>query len=850
MTGATHSGEYPGDGPRITALLGPTNTGKTHFAIERLLAHESGMIGFPLRLLARENYERVVAMKGADKVALVTGEEKIVPEGARYFLCTVESMPLDKRVAFLGVDEVQLAADPDRGHIFTERMMTARGTQETMFMGAGTVAKLLRQLVPEAEIVTRPRMSKLGFAGAKKITRLPRRSAIVAFSASDVYAIAEVMRRRRGGTAVVMGALSPRTRNAQVEMYQAGEVDFLVATDAIGMGLNLNVRHVAFSSLVKFDGRHPRRLSHAEIAQIAGRAGRHVNDGTFGTTADCGAMDPEAVEAVEGHSFPPLRILFWRNADLQMHSLAHLRSSLEAPLPHGFLRRAREADDYQALIALSAQDDVRAVAKGGDAVALLWDVCQIPDFRKILSDHHTRLLGQVYLALAGPAGRLDPDWVAKQVARIDRTDGDIDTLAGRIAAIRTWTYIAYRRDWLEHAAEWQERTRAIEDRLSDALHERLTQRFVDVRSAALVRSLDAGAPMAAAVNAKGEVIVEGHIVGHLEGFRFTHDAAADGEDARAILNAASRALRTDVETRVRRLETAPASELALLGDGGIEWQGAPVARLAQGGALLAPRIAVLDTDLLDPAQRDRVSRRLEGWLQERIARDLGPLVRLPEADLAGPARGIAFQLAEAMGTVPRAAMADQIAALKPADRKALRAAGVRLGRVSVYLPGILGKRPDRLRRRLAAAQFGCDPDVSLGALFTEAGAEAPAAFWKAAGYLPVGDAAIRADALERLAAEAYKLGKQGPFSMTAALRRILGGPDTVTAAALASLGFRAREENGAVSYALRRGGRPKAKSKPDAAGTGARKPKPGKRKPAKQPDPASPFAKLKELNLT
>lgn len=784
-----------------------------------------------------------MAAKGRDKVALVTGEEKIVPEGARYFLCTVESMPLDRRVAFLGVDEVQLASDPDRGHVFTERMLSARGTQETMFMGAATIGKLLRQLVPEAEIITRPRMSKLSFAGAKKIMRLPRRSAIVAFSAGDVYAIAEVMRRRRGGTAVVMGALSPRTRNAQVEMYQAGEVDFLVATDAIGMGLNLNVRHVAFSSLVKFDGRHPRRLSHAEIAQIAGRAGRHVNDGTFGTTGECGPMDEETVEAVEGHTFPPLRILFWRNADLKMHSLTHLRRSLEAPPPHSFLKRAREADDYQALRTLSEQDDIKDRAKGAEAVSLLWEVCQIPDFRKILSDHHTRLLGQVFLALTGPTGRLDPDWVAKQVGHIDRSDGDIDTLAGRIAAIRTWTYIAYRRDWLEHAAEWQERTRAIEDRLSDALHERLTQRFVDVRSAALVRGLDTGAPMAAAVNAKGEVIVEGHTVGHLEGFRFAADTAAAGEDARAILNAASRALRSDVEARVRQFEAAPDKDFALQPDGGIEWQRAPVARLARGQTPLQPRIAVLDTDLLDPGQRDRIARRLEAWIGARIARDLAPLMNLPDAALSGPARGIAFQVAEAAGAVKRTTVADQIDALKPADRKALRAAGVRIGRASVFLPGLLGKRADTLRRRLVAAHYRASPDLAIGAAFAEDASVAPAGFWLAAGYIKTGAAAIRADALERLAAEAFKLGKQGPFSMTAAVRNILGAQDAVTESALAALGFRAKEENGVVSYAIRR----KRPAKPSAKSR-----KSGKRKPAakSKADPASPFAKLKELNFS
>ncbi|MCH8036346.1 MAG: hypothetical protein IIC53_04390, partial [Proteobacteria bacterium] len=512
---------------RVTAVLGPTNTGKTYLAIERMLGHRSGMIGFPLRLLARENYDRVVAIKGARQVALVTGEEKILPPRARYFLCTVESMPLDRPVAFLGVDEIQLCADPDRGHVFTERLLHARGLEETMFLGAETIRPILRRLVPEAQVITRPRFSTLTYSGACKLTRLPPRSAVVAFSAAEVYAMAELLRRQRGGTAVVLGALSPRTRNAQVAMFEAGEVDYLVATDAIGMGLNLDLDHVAFAKLVKFDGRNVRRLSPAEVGQIAGRAGRHMSDGTFGTTGEVGALEPDLVEAVEAHRFDPLRALYWRNRDLDFRSPRLLLRALERRPPEPELIRVRKADDLTALAALARDPEIAELAGNPGAVRLLWEVCQVPDFQQILSDQHARLLGRIYRFLAAGEERLPEDWVARQIDRIDRSDGDIDTLTARIAHIRTWTYVANRGDWLDDAGHWQERTRAVEDKLSDALHERLTQRFVDRRAATLVRRLRAGDDLLAAVKADGEVVVEGEFVGRLEGFRFRLDGTVE-----------------------------------------------------------------------------------------------------------------------------------------------------------------------------------------------------------------------------------------------------------------------------------------------------------------------------------
>src|SRR5690606_7551897 len=473
----------------VTAVLGPTNTGKTHLAIERMLGHESGMIGLPLRLLAREVYDRIVARIGPGSVALITGEEKIKPERPRYWVSTVEAMPRDVEVDFLAIDEVQLAADLERGHVFTDRLLHARGRSETLLLGAGTMRDAISDLIPGANFISRPRLSKLTYAGQKKLTRLPKRTAIVAFSANEVYAIAEVIRRQIGGAAVVLGALSPRTRNAQVALYQSGDVDFLVATDAIGMGLNLDVDHVAFSATRKFDGQNHRDLTPGELSQIAGRAGRYMNDGTFGVTGDAEPFSADIIDRLETHSFDSVKVLQWRNRDLDLATIERLRDSLREAPREARLQRARMADDVLALESVSADADVRAKAQGPAAVGRLWEVCQVPDYRKISSQSHAELIATLYKFLMSSGERIPTDWFANQVALDDRTDGDIDTLATRIAHIRTWTFVANRADWLEDPAHWQERARAIEDTLSDALHEQLTQRFIDKRTSALMKGL-------------------------------------------------------------------------------------------------------------------------------------------------------------------------------------------------------------------------------------------------------------------------------------------------------------------------------------------------------------------------
>ena len=743
---------------RLTAVLGPTNTGKTYLAIERMLGHDSGMIGFPLRLLARENYDRVVKLKGASQVALITGEERIAPSSARYFVCTVESMPLDRPVSFLAVDEVQMAADPERGHFFTDRLLHARGINETMLLGADTIRPVLNRLLPDIDIVARPRFSKLSYVGPKKATRLPRRSAVVGFSANEVYAIAELIRRQRGGTAIVMGALSPRTRNAQVEMFQSGEVDYLVATDAIGMGLNMDVNHVWFASLHKYDGRSLRALRNVEMAQIAGRAGRHMNDGTFGTTAEVGGLEPETVEAIENHRFDPLRDLQWRNTELDFRSMQTLIKSLNALPPHAALQRVREQDDQLALQSLAAHSEFLPRLHSPKRVKLLWEVCQVPDFRKTMTEEHTRLLGQLFAHLTQGGERLPEDWIDGHVKRLERYDGDIDTLMARIAHVRTWTYISHRPDWIQRSTHWQERARAIEDKLSDVLHQRLTQRFVDRRAALLVRRLRDEGEMSSSIAAAGEVTVEGEHLGRIEGFRFVPDATEGQTDQKAVLSAALRALRQDLPTRLQAFTNSPDGEIVFDAQLRVCWGGGPVARLLPSGDVLAPKVEAIASDLLDGPAREEVRKRAATWVETRIRLGLSELMDArATAELPAGARGVVFQLCESLGVLPRRPVEEQLSQLGEEDRKALARLGVRVGVFSLYFPSMLKPVPIRLRAGLWMIAKNRETIPTLpaeGRTSMDLPRDADRDFYAAIGYVPLGDHAIRADMVERLAAMA------------------------------------------------------------------------------------------------
>ncbi|GAA5264293.1 ATP-dependent RNA helicase SUPV3L1/SUV3 [Acidiphilium sp. MT5] len=789
-----------GFAPRVKAVLGPTNTGKTHLAIERLLGHASGIIGFPLRLLARENYDRMVARKGARYVALITGEEKIVPPDARWFSCTVEAMPLDRKVEFLAVDEIQLCADPDRGHVFTDRLLHARGMVETMFLGAETMRKLLKRLVPEAEIETRPRLSQLTYSGPLKLSRLPPRSAIVAFSAAEVYAIAEAVRSRRGGCAVVMGRLSPRTRNAQVALYQEKEVDFLVATDAIGMGLNMDVDHVAFAGLSKFDGHRPRPLMAAEIGQIAGRAGRGMRDGSFGTTGRCGLLTDDIVSAVENHSFEPIEQLAWRNATLDFSSIDALLLSLAAAPDRIGLARGHDASDQQTLATLSGDTAIRAATQSRSAVRLLWEVCQIPDFRKLATDAHARLCARIYLLLR-EADRLPESFIAAQIAGLGRIDGDIDSLMQRLAEVRIWSYIVARADWVSNALVWQTRARDAEDLLSDALHEKLMARFVDRRAAKLTRSLAEGGDPAlfSAVTRTGDVLVEGHMVGRVVGLGFEPEATISGADARLVLRAARRALIGEFPRRVAMISAAPDPDFMLRDDGVILWQGAEIARLRRGAALLTPAIEVTDSEFLDGVRREAVRARLARFITQHIQTELAPLFAAAKAADSPAWRGLIHRLMENGGVIapePSPAPAEAGAARDVGGKaSAGRGRAPRLalhhGRYAVYLPGLLKPKPTRLRALLWVLWHQV-PKQTLPqpGLIAVPLPPWPQGFAAALGWVEAGNKAIRLDMAERAAQRLHRAARGAGFVNPTEIAQPLGLSIVDLPTALPALGFR------------------------------------------------------------
>ncbi len=691
---------------RVVAVLGPTNTGKTHLAVERMLGHASGMIGLPLRLLAREIYDRIVKRRGAASVALVTGEEKIVPPRAAYFVCTVEAMPMERQVEFLAVDEIQLAADPERGHVFTQRLLHARGRHETMFLGAGTMAPLVRALVPDVEIIGRERLSTLTYAGSKKLTRLPPRSAIVAFSTEQVYAIAELIRRQRGGAAVVMGSLSPRTRNAQVELFQSGEVDFLVATDAIGMGLNMDVDHVAFAGLRKFDGRRTRWLHAHEIGQIAGRAGRHLRDGTFGVTGEAIELDPDLVEQVVEHRFDPVEAAEWRNARLDFDTLPDLLRSLTVTPGVRGLNLTQPALDETLLRRLIRDEEVARVGRSRGAIMRLWEACQLPDFQKTTLDEHARLAKEIFEALTGRRGRLTADWIAPRFADLDRDDGQIDQLSARLSGVRTLSYIANRPDWLDQPQGWRERTKALEERLSDVLHERLTARFVDRRTTALMRALNVREDAVADVDEDGAVVVEGHAVGRLSGIHFQIDKGGSALEDRALRHAARQAVTPEIARRLGRLAADDDEAFAVTPDGAVLWRGAQAGQIA-GGDWFAPRVRLLG-ELGPAAARERAQRRLEAWLASEAGRALRALRRLKAAvengTLKGLPRGVAYRLVEAGGIIDRREVEHDLSVLSQVERRTLKSFGVRLGAHSVWLPALLKGRAPTVARAFVAAE--------------------------------------------------------------------------------------------------------------------------------------------------
>jgi ATP-dependent RNA helicase SUPV3L1/SUV3 len=761
----------------ITAALGPTNTGKTHRAIERMLEHRSGMIGLPLRLLAREVYDRVTSRIGEARVALVTGEEKRVPPRPDYWVCTVESMPVEREVDFVAVDEIQLAASHQRGHVFTDRLLHARGVRETWFMGADTIRPIVEQLVPTAQIHRHPRLSQLRGAGSLSLGALPPRTAIVAFSANEVYEIAERLRQRRGGAAVVLGALSPRTRNAQVALYQAGEVDYLVATDAIGMGLNMDVDTIAFASLRKYDGHERRELEPAELAQIAGRAGRAERDGQFCTLAPLPGLPARLVDAIETHRFDPLTRAVWRTtpSELDFCSVDSLLGSLRQKPPRKLLELVRKAEDYDALVQLAAREEIRALARGREAVELLWQVCQIPDFRKLLLDGHVDLLADIYRQLVSARGRLDPEWMARRIDRLDDIDGDIHMLMTRIAFVRTWTYVSNHRDWIVDAEHWQERTRRIEDRLSDALHERLVARFVE-RETGRAQTQTRGPRSKSAPPARAE-----------RRPRIDREAVAAGPFAKLLEVEAPEVVSTgprNDDEWVQELVDAPYERFRIDDAGRILDGDVLLGQLVRGVDLLRPEVALrLDdgtgTDSLGAGARSRLQRRLVAWARDLVGQLLAPLRQPAVAQLSSDARGLVYQLEQGLGTIHRSSAEAQLRRLVRRDRALLHSFGVEIGARLIWLPKLLRGPAPRMRAILIDAALPRGVHIEIprsGAVALVPNPEIDPGAYTALGYPVFGTRALRADIVERLYTELARLrDAAGPeFELPAQLAALAG----------------------------------------------------------------------------
>ncbi|MBO4643646.1 MAG: disulfide oxidoreductase [Alphaproteobacteria bacterium] len=793
----------------ITAVLGPTNTGKTYLAIEKMMTHKSAMIGFPLRLLARENYDKIVRIKGEKNVALITGEEKILPDNPSYYVCTVEAMPLEQPVDFLAVDEIQMAADVERGHIFTDRLLYARGKRETMFLGAETIKPLIKQLIPEITIETRPRFSKLTYTGIKKITRLPARSAIIGFSVQDVYALAELIRRQKGGAAVVMGALSPRTRNAQVDMFQSGEVDYLVATDAIGMGLNMDIGHVCFTSLRKFDGQRMRALSAAELAQIAGRAGRYMTDGTFGAAAEASAMTQDVIDRIEEHRFENLVNLFWRNHDLKTTSLDALIYSLNVRPAQTGLITARKAEDQQVLEVLMQDSGIEKLANHPSRVKLLWEICQIPDFRKVSPQAHAKLAGQLFRMILDK-GKIEQDWFAKQVKTLDNTNGDIDVVTGRIAGIRIWTYIAQRKEWIDRSSYWRDMTRAVEDKLSDALHQKLSQRFVDKRTSVLVKGMKTQVDLEAQIGEDGSVSVEGQTIGKLEGLRFMPDTGNGKFADRVLMNAADKALQTEFQARIAEILDPEKDDLTLENDARILWKGQNLGKVVKGRDILHPAVSLTVQENIDSSYVEQLRTRLNGWLEVYLNNKILPLFKalrtIDEEGASGSVRGILYQAADQLGTIRREKVLELVKNLTEADKKILAKTGVRMGYEYIFFPMLLKPAAQRVcallwkiwnEKTQFTTGFAIDGKMSFAVE-----KNIPWALYLVQGYVLAGTRAIRVDVMERFTSKLREVTRQDkgkPQVLPLELLSIAGLKRDEAAEVFGFLGFNVTKETQTVT---------------------------------------------------
>ena len=763
---------------KITAVLGPTNTGKTHLAVETMLEHESGIIGFPLRLLAREIFDKCVNKVGPEKVALITGEEKIIPKLPKYYICTVESMPQDKTVDFVAVDEIQMCTDHERGHIFTDKLLHARGDKLTMFLGSHTMKSIINSLVKDVEFVNKERLSKLTYGGHKKISRLNPKTALIAFSVDEVYAIAELVRRQKGGTAVIMGSLSPKTRNSQVELYQSGDANFLVATDAIGMGINMDINNISFSNLKKFDGKKTRRLNLNEISQIAGRAGRHINDGTFGVTGECKQLSFDEIEKLEKHELNKIDTLYWRNSKIDFDSLDKLISSLEKNTNNEFLKKINECEDERVLKFLTKNDIDLKKKLQKEIVKIFWDCCQIPDFSKKNYGNHIEVVKKVFDFLISKAGTVTNDYMKKQLENLDKYDGNIDTIANRISNIRTWSYVANKKNWVNNSDYWIERTKYIEDKLSDKLHEELTKSFVDKRISVLSRSLKQDIILATEIKNENEVVIDGQYIGQLKGLKLELDLKSGSlkTDIKSLRKAAKQAISPELMKRVNKIIK---TETFTIDDNHrIHWMDNPIAYLTRGNSYLNPKLEIIVDEAMSLESKEILKENLEKKLYSIISTELADLVNLSKSNLKNNyARALCYQLFENNGVIKREKVNETIKNITKEDRLILRKAGIKIGRYHIFLPRMLKPAAVDLRIKLWKLYYNEDKENIIpksGLNFLKNETNKNNKFLLICGFENFNKFYVRVDILERLFIKIIDNTEDGAFKIDSDMINLIG----------------------------------------------------------------------------
>ena len=791
---------------KITAVLGPTNTGKTHLAIETMLSFDTGMIGFPLRLLAREVYDKVIKNTGLDKVALITGEEKIIPPNAKYFLCTVESMPIDKQLDFVAVDEIQMCADHERGHIFTDRLLNLRGTKLTMLMGSNTIKNIISNLDDDIEFINRNRLSKLSYTGHKKISRIQRKTAIIAFSAEEVYAIAELIRRQKGGAAIVMGSLSPKTRNAQVELYQSGDVDFLVATDAIGMGINMDLDQVYFSNLKKFDGRKLRKLNLSEIGQIAGRAGRYLNDGSFGITGECKEINAEEVDLLENHKFEEIQYLFWRNSNLNFNNPASLIKSLDERPNKKWLRKINECEDEKALKFFLRDKNLDNVEFDEKKLNLLWECCQIPDFVKKTYGNHYQVIESVFKYLNSENGKISNEYMRLQLLKLDKLDGNVDSLSNRIANVRTWSYVSNKNNWIENQNYWIEKTKLLEDKLSDRLHEELTKTFIDKRASVLARGLKQDMEFETKILENNEVLIDNQFIGKIKGLKLELDLkkGALETDIKSLKKAARQNVGPELIKRIERIIETGLIELK--DDFKIYWQKSPIAKLISGRDYLNPNIELIADDILEHNQTQKLINYLEKWLKNKIDTVLESLVDLKNLkEKNSSIKALAYQLYENNGVLERNKVAEYLKDLGQNERKILRDLGVKFGRYHVFLFKLIKPEAVSLRTLLwknyYQKYFNLKPPT-FGLNFLENDKIKNRNFMLLCGFEKFDNIYVRIDILERLFVQIINTNteKEKEIKMNSDMLNLLGCSKNNFKKLLKNMGYKIFEKENDIFF--------------------------------------------------